>query len=666
MSNQIIKGKDEVGVFALGGLGEVGKNMYCIEYLNQIYIIDSGILFPDEHLLGVDYVIPDYQYLIENQEKIVGLFITHGHEDHIGGIPFMLRKVKVPKIYAAGIAVDLIKNKMAEHKDVQMPKIIEFNQDSVFKFKGNIELSFIRLCHSIPDSYAFVFKTPYGSIMTTGDFKVDLTPLGPGIEWDKLAALGKEGLLLLMADSTNAIVDGYTQSERKIGVSINDLFSRINSRIIVATFASNIYRIQQVVEASVKHNRKIAVFGRSMKKTIEVGVKIGYIKVPVSTFIDENDLNHYKANEVTILCTGSQGEPMAALSRVASGTHKQIKLIPGDTVIFSSSPIPGNQEGVNKTINLLFKAGANVITHSPINDTHTSGHAAQGDIKLLQSILKPKYFMPVHGEYRMQRVHGDLAVECGCPKENIFIMENGDVLALSSHGARISGHVPAGDVYIDGDTIGDIDTTIIKERKSLSEDGLFSIVMTIDISKRKVILDPQVVSRGFIYMKDNEVLTKRFAQKAKEYVTTELAEHNVINMNNLKNGLADYLSKIIYEATDRKPLIIPIFMQVQTKDNKQPAKTNKTKTAKLKPALTLNTKETKKESKKETTEDKKVSPKSTKPNKPNRANKPMKPKNEVVKNDNKSSKETEKKLVQKTKPKKIVKKIVKKVETNVN
>lgn len=583
MSNHIIKGKDEIGIFALGGLGEVGKNLYCIEYLNQIFVIDSGILFPDEHLLGVDYVIPDYQYLIDNQEKIVGLFITHGHEDHIGGIPFMLRRVKIPKIYAAGIAVELIKNKMAEHKDIQMPKIVPFNADSVFKFR-EVELSFIRLCHSIPDSYAFVFSTPYGKIMTTGDFKFDLTPLGPEIEFDKLANLGKEGLLLLMADSTNATVEGYTQSEKKIGKSIFELFSRANSRIIVATFASNIYRIQQVVEASVKHNRKVAVFGRSMKKTIEVGLQIGYIKAPKTTFIEENEINRYRANELTLLCTGSQGEPMAALSRIASGTHKQIKLIPGDTVIFSSSPIPGNQEGVNKTINLLFKAGANVITHSPINDTHTSGHAAQGDIKLLQCLLHPKYFMPVHGEYRMQRVHGDIAIECGCKKENVFIMENGDVLALSDRGARISGHVQAGDVYIDGDTIGDIDTATIKERKSLSEDGLFSIVLTIDMSKKKIILEPQVVSRGFIYMKDNEALTKEFVQKAKAFVSQELSKQNIINLNSLKNSLAEYLLKIIYEATDRKPLIIPIFMQLQSGDAKQPKQKSGTNLQAMKPA----------------------------------------------------------------------------------
>lgn len=565
MSNQNIKGKDEIGVFALGGLGEVGKNMYCIEYLNQIFIIDSGILFPDEHLLGVDYVIPDYQYLIENQEKIVGLFITHGHEDHIGGIPFMLKKVRIPKIYAAGVAIELIKNKLQEYKDIKVPQIIEFKAHYKYTFKGDVELSFIRMCHSIPDSYAFVFKTPLGNIVTTGDFKIDLTPLGPGTEFDKLANLGQEGVLLLMADSTNACVEGNTQSERRIGESIRELFTHIDSRIIVATFASNIYRVQQIVEASVINNRKVAIFGRSMKKTIEVGQQIGYIKAPKSAFIEDTELNQYKPEELTLLCTGSQGEPLAALSRVASGTHKQIKLIPGDTVIFSSSPIPGNQEGVNKTINLLFKAGANVITHSPMTDTHTSGHASQNDLKLMQTLLKPKHFMPVHGEYRMQKVHAMLSIECGCKPENTFILENGDVLALSKYGARISGHVQAGDVYIDGDTIGDIDTSIVKERKTLSEDGLFSVVLTIDVKKRRVILDPQIVSRGFIYMKDNEALTHDFAKKAKDYVNKQFETHDSVNLLSLKNGLIDYLSKIIRDATDRNPIIIPIFMQIQSK-----------------------------------------------------------------------------------------------------
>ena len=563
MRNQPIKTKDEVAVFALGGLGEVGKNMYCIEYLKKIYIIDSGVLFPDEHLLGVDYVIPDYQYLIENQEKIVGLFITHGHEDHIGGIPFMLKRVKIPAIYAAGVSCALIQNKLAEYKDITMPKIIEFKSDTVFKFDG-IELSFIRMCHSVPDSYAFVFKTPYGNIVTTGDFKIDLTPLGPGMEFDKLTKIGAEGVLLLMSDSTNATVPGYTRSEKGIGESIKELFAHIDSRIIVATFASNIFRVQQIVEASVLHNRKIAIFGRSMKKTIEVGCQVGYIKAPKSSFIDENEINLYEPHELTILCTGSQGEPLAALSRVASGTHRQIKLIPGDTVIFSSSPIPGNQEGINKTINLLFKNGANVITHSPLYDTHTSGHASQEDLKIIQTLLRPKYFMPVHGEYRMQKVHANLAIECGLKKENAFILENGDVLALSDNRARVSGKVHAADVYIDGGTIGDINTTIIRERKMLSEDGLLSIILTIDTNKRRVALDPQVVSRGFIYMKENEELTKNYAELAKLFVDKELRNNKVVNLQSLKQQLIDLISVKVQQTTDRHPLIIPIFMTVKS------------------------------------------------------------------------------------------------------
>jgi ribonuclease J len=554
--NKDIKSED-ILVYALGGLGEVGKNMYCIEHKNQIFIIDSGILFPDEHLLGVDYVIPDFQHLIDNQDKIQGLFITHGHEDHIGGIPFLLKKVKIPKIYAAGIAIDLIHNKLSEYKDIKIPQIIEYKSNYKFEFDG-VVVSFIRMVHSIPDSYAICFKTKYGNIIESGDFKFDMTPIGPGCEYHKLANLGEEGVLLLMGESTNALVEGYTKSEKIIAESIRSLFKNIKSRIIVATFASNMYRVQQIIEASVLMKRKVAVFGRSMAKTIEVGLQIGYIKAPKSTFIDENELNKYKPSEITILCTGSQGEPMAALTRVASGTHRQIKLIPGDTVVFSSSPIPGNQEGVNKTINLLFKNGCNVITHSPINDTHTSGHAAQGDLMLLHTLLRPKYFMPIHGEYRMQKVHEGLAIQCGCEKQNCFVMENGDVLQINADGAKLNGHVQASNVYIDANTIGDIDSQVIKERKALSEDGLFGLVMTIDMKQKKIILDPQVVSRGFIYMKDSEEMTKDFVQKGKAFVNNELTKTD--NLQQIKKGFQEYMAKIIKEQTDRKPIILPIFM----------------------------------------------------------------------------------------------------------
>lgn len=557
--------KNELGIFALGGLGEVGKNMYCIEYSDQIFIIDSGILFPDEHLLGVDYVIPDYTYLEQNQHKIVGLFITHGHEDHIGGIPFLLKKVTIPKIFASGVAVDLIENKLEEYPDLlSKTQIVEFKAHFKFSFK-NVELSFVRLNHSIPDAFALVFTTDLGTIVHTGDFKIDFTPVGPAAEYEKLAALGNKGVLCLLADSTNSLKDGFTESEKKIGASIKDLFSRVEGRIIVATFASNIFRIQQIIEACIENKRRIAIFGRSMEKAIEVGQQIGYIKAPKGTIIDAGEINQYKPHEICFLCTGSQGEPLAALSRVANGSHKTIKLIPGDTIIFSSSPIPGNQEGVNRTINLLFKNGANVITHSPITDTHTSGHASQGEQKLMLTLLRPKYFIPVHGEYRMQRVHGNTAIECGVKPENVYVLENGDVVAFSEKGARLAGHVPSGEVYIDGTGIGDISSSIIKERKYLSEDGMFSLVITIDPENKTIPLEPQVVSRGFIYMKDSEQLTKSIVDEAKKFLENEMRKMKVLNYNTLKYNLTDFLNHLIYAKTDRKPIVIPVFMPIDYK-----------------------------------------------------------------------------------------------------
>lgn len=553
--------KTDVKVFALGGLGEVGKNCYCIEYLDQIFIIDSGILFPDEHLLGVDYVIPDFTYLIENQSKIVGLFITHGHEDHIGGIPYLLKLVNIPKIYAAGIAVDLIQMKLAEFPNVTTPPIINYNGDSVFEFEGT-KISFVRLNHSIPDSYAIAIKTKEGTILHTGDFKIDFTPVGPNAEYEKLTKLGNEGVSLLLADSTNAMTEGFSSSEKSVGESIKDLFSHIKDRIIVATFSSNIYRIQQVVEASLINKRKIAVFGRSMEKTIEVGIQTGYIKATKNNFLAPHEINNYRKNEVTILCTGSQGEPMAALSRVANGSHKYIKLIPGDTVIFSSSPIPGNAEGVNKTINALFKCGANVIVNSPINGTHTSGHANQGELKMIHSFVRPKYFMPIHGEYRMLKTHAKLAAEIGCPIENTFVMSNGDILKLNRNGAMVEGKVKSGDIYIEGTRVGDFSSEIIKERKLLSNEGLFTIIFTIDMSNKTIPVEPQVVSRGFIYMKDSGDLTKRLTDEAKKFLISEIKNVKTINFNALQKSVTEYMTKIIVEETDRKPMVVPVFMRI--------------------------------------------------------------------------------------------------------
>lgn len=546
-----------IRIFALGGLGEVGKNCYVLEFSDQIFIIDSGVLFPDEQLLGVDYVIPDFSYLIENQDKIVGLFITHAHEDHIGSIPFLLKQVKIKNIYASGIAIDLINLKLQEHKI--NCNIIPYYNNSYFKFK-NIDLYFIRMTHSIPDSFGFVFKTIYGNIFHTGDFKIDLTPLGPGIEFDKLANLGKEGCLLLLSDSTNSEIEGYTISEQIVSENIKDIFSTIKGRAIIATFASNIYRIQQIVEASILNKRKIAVFGRSMIKTLEAGINIGYIQADKNWFIDGKSINKYKDDELTILCTGSQGEAMAALSRIADGSHKQISLRTNDTVIFSSSPIPGNGGHVNDTINKIYKRGASVIVNSPLTDTHASGHANQQDQLLLLSLVKPKYFMPIHGEYRMLKAHGRTAMKAKVYYENVFIMNNGDVLNIeSSNNVYVQGKIKTNDIYLDGSDISGLESIVIKERKNLSEEGLVSVVVT--INNNKLVNVPSLISRGFIYMKGNEQLTSEIIKLTEKITKEELK--NGFNSIKLKNSISDELSNYIYKETERKPIIIPIIMEIK-------------------------------------------------------------------------------------------------------
>ncbi|WP_045959704.1 ribonuclease J [Acholeplasma palmae] len=560
LAKNVLLKQGEIGIFALGGLGEVGKNTYVYEIDDQIFIVDAGILFPDDHLLGIDYVIPDYQYLIENEERIVGLFITHGHEDHIGGIPYLLKKVKIPKIYASGIAIDLIEYKLLEHKDIKPPKIESYKSYYNYQFNGT-EISFIRLNHSIPDMFGIVFKTKQGTLFHTGDFKIDFTPVGKPAEYEKLAKIGSEGVLCLLSDSTNAEQDVLIQSESKVGRSINELFTRIEGRIIIATFASNLYRIQQIIEAAILTNRKVAVFGRSMERALEAGQQSGYIKAPKGTIIDANEINKYKASEITLLCTGSQGEPLAALSRIANGSHRQIKAIKGDTVIFSSSPIPGNQEGVNKTINLLFRSDVNVITHGPLADTHTSGHGSQNDLKLMLSFIKPKFFIPMHGEHRMLKQHSRLAIECGVKPNNILIMDNGDVAAVTKDSLRNAGRVTAGDVYIDGSGIGDIGSSVLKERRALSEEGLFSVILSLDSKKKKILNAPTVISRGFIYMKGNEQLIQTLSSDVKKHLDIQLKKKE-FNETQLKQNIIDFLAPKIYELTLRRPMIIPILMDI--------------------------------------------------------------------------------------------------------
>lgn len=548
---------NNIKVFALGGLGEVGKNMYCVECDDELILIDSGILFPD-NAFGVDYIIPDYTYLIENESKIKGLFITHGHEDHIGGIPYLLRKVKIPTIYATGLAVGLIKNKLSEHNNIKA-NIQEFTSESIYRYK-NFEISFFRTNHSIPDSFGIAIKTRLGYILHTGDFKFDYTPLGSQTDYYKLTNFGEKGVLCLLADSTNANVSSLSSSEKKISESIKSIFQNIKKRVIISTFASNVYRVQQIVEASVACGRKVIVFGRSMEKTINVGKQLNYIKAPEGTFIGAKDFPHIDPSKITILSTGSQGEPLAALSRIADGTHKIIKIIPGDTIVFSSSAIPGNQEGINRTINKLYKAGANVIVNSPLTDTHTSGHASEEELKLMLVLTKPKYFMPIHGEYAMLYKHKQLALQTGVNKDNCFVLENGQVLTFNEKGAFVNSAVKSGNSYIDG-SVSEVDASIIRERRTLSDDGVVSVIYTAN-KKHQLICPPTVSSRGFIYMKTNEDIAEAIKVIAADIYNGYVNKTSRYNENHLKTSIINNLSEFINERTERKPMIIPIVITI--------------------------------------------------------------------------------------------------------
>ena len=551
--------KIDTKVFALGGLGEVGKNMYCIMHGNELIIIDSGVLFPESDLLGIDYVIPDYTFLKENESKIKGLFITHGHEDHIGSIPFLLQTVNIPVIYAPNQAANLIKKKLAE-RNIGYDNIVIYDESSNIKFK-NIEVEFIATTHSIPDSFAIVVKTPNGVIVESGDYKFDLSPIGPMANLQKMARIGEKGVTLLMNESTNAEKEGLSISESKVDARLSDLFRRQNGRIIVATFASNVYRLKHIIETAKRNHRKVVLFGRSMETQVEIAIQSGYIE-DTSTIITPEEANKLKPEEVCLLCTGSQGEPLAALSRIANGTHRQIKLLPSDTVIFSSSPIPGNGEAVANTLNQLALKGVKTYTNTLLNDIHSSGHGNQEELKLMIRLLKPKYVMPIHGEYRMLREHTDLAVSCDVPRENTFIMQNGEMLSILNGKVKRDKSLACYDVYVDGNRIGDIGSVVIKDRKIMARDGILVLVCNVDLKKKLLLGKVTIATRGFILVNENEALIKQIENKATEIIIKEL-QNKKFNYSELKSNVINEVNTYIIEKTGRKPIILPVIMDIK-------------------------------------------------------------------------------------------------------
>ena len=547
-------------VFALGGLGEVGKNMYVVMHNNEIVIIDSGVMFPKDELLGIDYVIPDYTFLKQNENKIKALIITHGHEDHIGGIPFLLQSVNIPVIYAPNQAAELIKRKI-EERSIPFKNLKVIDGESKIKTK-HFEIEFFNTTHSIPDSLGIAITTPNGVIVSTGDFKFDLTPIGPMSNIHKMAEIGKKGVKLLMSDSTNALVEGFSKSEFKVDAALGDIFARHTGRLIIATFASNIYRLKHIIETSKKNNRKVVLFGRSMETNVTIAIESGYIDGK-DVIVSADEALKLKENEITILCTGSQGEPLAALSRIANGSHKQIKLLPNDIVVFSSSPIPGNGAYIAKTINQLYLKGVRVLTNTSLNDIHASGHGNEEELQLMLRLMKPEYFMPMHGEYRMLKKHADLAIECGMPKENVFIMDNGDVLNINSKGAKKYGSVTAGDVYVDGNRIGDIGGIVIKDRILMANDGIIVLIANINHNK-ELIGNVNITTRGFILVNENEELINKISNCASESIRKNIKKTKN-NYNDLKTLLIQDVSPFIVSETGRKPLILPVFLEINKK-----------------------------------------------------------------------------------------------------
>lgn len=554
------KETNETKIVVLGGLGEVGKNMYCVMHKDAIVIIDAGVSFPESELMGIDYVLPDFTFLKENENKIKALLITHGHEDHIGGIPFLLQSINIPAIYAPNHAKELIAVKLQD-KNLRYDNLFVYTENTKLKFK-EIEIEFFRTTHSIPDSHGISINTPDGRIITTGDYKFDLTPIGPMADLYKMATLGEQGVDLLIGDSTNALNEGFSNSESVVDETLGEMFDKCkNNRIIIATFASNIYRVKHIFETCYKHNRKICIFGRSMENNINISINGGYIDHK-ELLISPEEANNLKPGEVTILCTGSQGEPLAALSRISNGTHKQIKLRPDDVVIFSSSAIPGNALSISKTINKLYLKGVKVYTNNALADLHTSGHANEEEVKLMIRLTKPKYLMPFHGDYRMLKKQADIGINCGIPKENTFILKNGDSLILKDHVITKGESMPGADIYVDGNRIGQIGSAVIKDRQIMANDGILVVIANVDMKKRELLIKPNITTRGFILVNENEELIHKIETKAETTINNSIQDPKT-TFASLKTEITETLYPFIYNLTGRKPIILPIILDIK-------------------------------------------------------------------------------------------------------
>ena len=551
--------KEKLKIIPLGGLQEIGKNITVFEYGDDIVVVDCGLAFPEDDMLGIDLVIPDFTYLEKNQDKIRGLVITHGHEDHIGAIPYLLQKINVP-IYATKLTAGLISHKLEEHRLLKSTKLKIVNQGQTITL-GKIRVEFIRSCHSIPDAVALAIHTPAVTVVHTGDFKIDYTPIDDErMDFGRLAELGNKGVLALMSDSTNSERKGYTMSESTVGEVFDKLFFNCTKRIVVATFASNVHRVQQIVNSAVENNRKIAVCGRSMINMISTAMELGYINVPENVFIDIDMIKNYTDDQLVIITTGSQGETMSALTRMAAGEHKKVTITPNDLVIISANPIPGNEKYVAKVIDDLMKIGAEVV-YSSLEDIHVSGHACQEEQKLMLSLVRPKYFIPVHGEYRQLIAHSETAKKVGIKPENIFLTTNGRILELNEDEATLTGTVPFGKIMVDGLGVGDVGNIVLRDRQHLSQDGLIIVVMSMDSATGEIVAGPDVISRGFVYVRESENLMEDVKKMLKEEVR-KLEEHGVRDWSTIKSRLKDSLRDYIFAKTKRNPMILPIIMEV--------------------------------------------------------------------------------------------------------